>query len=254
MPAIADVAPMVLQLDEVVSRRPQGKDNREEEPHTCPRRKKTRTGRKGTGAGLGFEWPSDNSLAASSTFHRSQGHWAFETVNGSCWNTTAEYLTQTEADFLAVQETTTLEDSIADTEQAARNKGWKTAMSASILTSAEWKSAGTAVCCRTHIGARRSFAKECTDKVVSVRFQMKLLGAVCKGGVHFGSCYLHCNWEHNRLFNLDLLQHMSAMISTLRGPWILGGDWQCTPDELRKTGWLKIVKGVIYAPDPPHLR
>ena len=134
LPAIADVTPMVLQLDEVVGSKPQGKGGMEEEPHTCPRRKKTRTGRKGIGAGLGLEWPSDDSLAASSTFHRSQGHWAFDTVNGSCWNTTAEYLTQTKADFVAVQETTTLDDSIADTEQAARNKGWKTAMSASIST------------------------------------------------------------------------------------------------------------------------
>ena len=28
-------------------------------------------------------------------------------------------------------------------------------------------------------------------------------------------------------------------------------DWQCTPYELQKTGWLKIIKGVIYAPDAP---
>ena len=80
---------------------------------------------------------------------------------------------------------------------------------------------------------------------------MKHIGAVCKGGIHFGSCYLHCNWEHNRAFNLDLLQCISAMTATLRGPWILGGDWQCTPDELRSTGWLRIVKGVIYAPEAP---
>ena len=107
---------------------------------------------------------------------RSIGHkviWAFETVNGSCWNTTAEYLTQSKADFVAFQETTTLEDSIADTEQAARNKGWRTAMSPSILTQAEGKSAGTALCCRTHIGVKKSFADGCSDKVVSSRFQMK---------------------------------------------------------------------------------
>ena len=198
-------------------------------------------------------WPSDDSLAASSAFHRSQGRWAFETVNGNCWNTTAEYLTKTAADFVAVQETTTLEDSIADTEQAARNKGWKTAMSPSILTQAEGKSAGTAICCRTHIGARKPFADECSDKMVRARFQMKHFGAVCKGGIHFGSYYLHCNWEHNRAFNLDLLQCISAMIATLRGPWILGGDWQCTPEEFRSIGWLKIVKAVIYAPEAQHV-
>ena len=100
---------------------------------------------------MDFEWPSDDSLAATSTFHRSQGHWAFKTVNGSCWKTAAAYLTQTAADFVAVQETTTLEDCIADTEQAARNKGWKVAMSPCILTDAEGKSAGIAICSRTQI-------------------------------------------------------------------------------------------------------
>lgn len=41
------------------------------------------------------------------------------------------------------------------------------------------------------------------------------------------------------------------MMATLSGPCVIGGDWQCTPDELRSTGWLKIVRGVIYAPEAP---
>ena len=110
-----------------------------------------------------------------------------------------------------------MEDSIADTEQAARNKGWKAALSPCNLTKAEGKSAGTAVCSRTHIGARKSFSNECSSKLVRALFQIKHFGAVCKGGIHFGSCYLQCNWEHNRAFNLDLLQCISAMVATLRG-------------------------------------
>ena len=70
---------------------------------------------------------------------------------------------------MAVQEITTLEESIADVEQVARNKGWKTAMTPSNLTLAEGKSAGTAICSRTHIGARRSFPDECSDRVVRAR-------------------------------------------------------------------------------------
>lgn len=165
----------MLQPNEVISRDSSGKGNQEEELETYPRRKRTSIGRKSKGEGLDREWPSDNSLIASSTFHRSQGHWAFETVNGNCWNTTAEYLTQTKVDFVAVQETTTLEDSIADTEQVARNKGWRTAMSPSILTQVEGNFVGTAICCRTHIGARKSFSDECCDKVVSSRFSNETL-------------------------------------------------------------------------------
>ena len=124
-------------------------------------------------------------------------------------------------------------------------------MSPCILTDSEGKSACAAVCSRTHIGARKSFSDDCSSKMVRARFQMKHFGAVCRGGIHFGSCYMHCNWEHNRTFNLDLLQCIGAMLATLRGPWIIGGDWQCPPDELRDTGWLKTVKSVIYAPDAP---
>jgi hypothetical protein len=47
---------------------------------------------------------------------------------------------------------------------------------------------------------------------------------------------------------LDLLQTVGALVATLRGPWIIGGDWQCTPDDLKATGWLQTVKGVIHAP------
>ena len=90
---------------------------------------------------------------------------------------------------MAVQEAKTLKTCIADTEQAARNKGWKTSISPCFLTHADGLSAGIAICCRTQIGARKSFADECSDKVVQARFQMKHFGAVCKGGIHFESCY-----------------------------------------------------------------
>ena len=126
--AEADVAPVMVMLDEVIPDKTTAKTKRKEEPDTCPRRKTTSTGRKGEGVGLDTEWPKDDSLAASSSFHVTQGHWAFDSVNGSCWNTAAEYLTQSAADFVAVHEATIADDSIADTEQAARNKGWRTAI------------------------------------------------------------------------------------------------------------------------------
>ena len=41
---------------------------------------------------------------------------------------------------------------------------------------------------------------------------------------------------------------MAFTLNTLTGPWIVGGDWNCTPEDLRATGWLKKVSGVIVAP------
>ena len=122
-----------------------------------------------------IEWPKDDSLAASSSFHVTQGYWAFDSVNGSCWNTAAEYLTLSAADFVAIQETKIPVGNTTDTEQAARNKGWSTAINPCIVSAAEGKSAGTAVCSGTQIGSKNSFADEGGDGQMKARFQMKTL-------------------------------------------------------------------------------
>ena len=51
--------------------------------------------------------------------------------------------------------------------------------------------------------------------------------------------------------NLDLLQSMAVTLNSLQGSWILGGDWNGTPDELKATGWLTKVGGIIFAPSAP---
>ena len=84
LPAVADAPPVVLQLDQIIAERTPKNTAHSDEPETCPRRKRTSTGRRSKGDGLDYEWPCDDSLTARSTFHVSQGQWAFETVNGSC--------------------------------------------------------------------------------------------------------------------------------------------------------------------------
>ena len=41
---------------------------------------------------------------------------------------------------------------------------------------------------------------------------------------------------------------MAGVTKSLNGPWAVGGDWNCTPEELAQTNWLKIVKGTVVAP------
>ena len=41
------------------------------------------------------------------------------------------------------------------------------------------------------------------------------------------------------------------MISTLKGPWVLAADFNCTPQQHEETGWLKMVCGRIVAPNLP---
>ena len=48
--------------------------------------------------------------------------------------------------------------------------------------------------------------------------------------------------------NLDILDAAAAVLNSLSGRWVLGGDFNCTPEQLTETGWLRVVGGVIVAP------
>lgn len=71
--AVADAAPVAIQLEGQIASKPVEEPSHDDEPETCPKRRRTSTGRKSKGGGLEFEWPSDDSLAANSTFHVPQG-------------------------------------------------------------------------------------------------------------------------------------------------------------------------------------
>ena len=48
--------------------------------------------------------------------------------------------------------------------------------------------------------------------------------------------------------NQNILEAVSARLALLMGPWVLGVDANCTPQELIDTGWLAVVKGKVVYP------
>ena len=77
---------------------------------------------------------------------------------------------------------------------------------------------------------------------------MRRVAAMGKGGVHAGSIYLTSTVGVAARCNLELLDSVAHSLSGLVGPFIVCGDWNCTPDDLRATGWLKKIGGIIHAP------
>ena len=67
-----------------------------------------------------------------------------------------------------------------------------------------------------------------------------------KGGIFVISLYLWCS-EGMSKRNLDILQSLASIIRQLHGPWCIGAHFNCTPAALTKTGWLRLVGGVIKA-------
>ena len=151
--------------------------------------------------------------------HRDEGLWAFDTCNANAWAGAKKYLERTQADFVAVQEAKITSGECADVEQAARNSGWKTAIGACTITEAEGKSAGVAICGRTHIGMKNSICDEAWPKLLNQRFILKHIAACCRGGIHMGSCYLtSCSAGVKDKRNLDTLHHMAGVLNSLNGP------------------------------------
>ena len=96
-----------------------------------------------------------------------------------------------------------------------------------------------------------SFADEDLPEELQGRFTVKHVGAVCRGGLHIGSAYLNSSLGIKHKRNLDMLQAIAGVLATLKGPWVLAADFQCTPEQLEATGWLKLVKGKVVAPKMP---
>ena len=114
------------------------------------------------------------------------------------------------------------------------------------------KSAGTAVAARSHIGMASIPSVDCTHHLhPQGRFSCKKANAILKGGYHLGCIYQTDTVGALAKCNLDQLESVAYTLDGLKGPFVIGGDWNCTPAELKATGWLKRVNGVIVAPSAP---
>ena len=69
-----------------------------------------------------------------------------------------------------------------------------------------------------------------------------------KGGVHLGPIYFYSQVGVEAKCNLDLLETVAFTLCSPTGPWIVGGDWNCTLSQLLATDWFQKVGGVITAP------
>ena len=99
---------------------------------------------------------------------------------------------------------------------------------------------------RKHIGLSKPAPFEVAERYLSPgRFTLRRVGAICKGGVHCGAIYLKDCVGVQAQCNLDTLHGVKLALQAVQGPWCVGGDWNCTPEELEATGWLKLVGGVV---------
>ncbi len=66
------------------------------------------------------------------------------------------------------------------------------------------------------------------------------------GGIHVGSIWLKDGDGLSRT-NKGIMEQITTAITQLRGPWILGGDFNMEPKVISDSGWLDTIGGIIVA-------
>ena len=182
---------------------------------------------------------------------RKIGLWAIDTVNASSWTSAvSKILHKSMADVLLVQECKLLSDEgIRKAAREARRLGWNSSASQAHRTAANKASGGCAVAARRGIGLSPHHYDIVVDGLHH-RFHIAWVAGIVRGGVHCGSLYLRDS-EGLSAENLSILDHVAGTLARIRGPWIIGGDWNITPELLLSTNWLSMVHGTIVAPRAP---
>ena len=180
---------------------------------------------------------------------REAGLCAFDCINGNCALAAQSYLERTGADACLFQEMRVRTANCPQKERSATRDGWSLTIGPAINTVAGSTSAGVAIAVRAHFGIARSpYTPPCD--IDTSRIIVRWVGTLCRGGVHLISVYLFFG-EGLSCRNIDLLQAIAGVICELRGPWILAGDFNITPQDLISTGWLQLVGGTVHAPSLP---
>jgi len=82
------------------------------------------------------------------------------------------------------------------------------------------------------------------------RITVAWVAGMLSGGFHLISVYMKDSVGVAGE-NLEILQELSCVIKTLRGPWVAGGDWNVDPDALIRSKWPELVHGCVVAPSSP---
>ena len=137
---------------------------------------------------------------------------------------------------------------MASAEDSLIGKGWRGRIGPCNRGPAGGASAGTVVMSKRHIGLSHAL---CGDVCADGRFQMQHVGAVCKGGLHLGAIYLVDKIGPASATNLAILDKVAEVLRLLDGPWIIGGDFNATPEDFEATGFLDLIQGVAHYPEEP---
>ena len=152
------------------------------------------------------------------------------------------------ADIVILQESKLAgENALHRMRAECKASGWKCTASSAHRTAADKASGGCVIAVKGGHGI------QAVGKIkdgYEHRVLFSWTSAVLAGGLHIGSVWLRDS-EGLTEANMYILKEIAAVVQQLRGPWILAGDWNLTPEILASSNFLKMIGGTVVAPDCP---
>ena len=68
--------------------------------------------------------------------------------------------------------------------------------------------------------------------------------------MHFISLYLIDTVGLNEANKL-ILEEVTVAVKSLKGPWVIAGDWNLSPETLAASGFLQMIGGALFSPADP---
>ena len=178
--------------------------------------------------------------------------WSLLTANVTAWPRADELVSecahwQRVPDVIMLQEIARDKPECQALESQLGGRRWQAAFEPSVRTQALGRSAGAAVLRRLSATLGRY---ECVDleRRHPGRVVLTLWSGLTARGVLLGSVYGYTSGANAEALNQELLEMLAKEVSAIRLPFILGGDWNVSPEALSLPGFATRLKAVICCP------
>ena len=178
--------------------------------------------------------------------------WRIATVNPTTWSAMVPILARQRFDLLVGQEMLRRADTVDRAMVEGNRAGYHTFMQGSVTTDKGGCSAGVAIAARWAHGItspRDERPGQPPPPPPAHRFAFQHWHAVFSGGIGIGSAYLHMGVDAAAQ-NEVLPRAITAYVKAWGKPFIVGGDWQMSPEDLVRAGWPDLMGArVVHSKD-----
>ena len=174
------------------------------------------------------------------------------TYNATSWQGLKDFLLCAAPDVVLAQETHVRAEHVCEANAWAYRHGWKSFWQAAKQGAvAHTSKGGVAIFIRSHLGARPSSLQASLDRsgmVTQARVAAALVTCPGYPDMEMVSVYMQDSIPLSNVANAEILAAVGEALQLSQSMYIVGADFNATPEDLHNTGFAAKVDGSIIYP------